>query len=79
VGSLVFAVTGLTIYVSFEIAGELEDHDPARANLHLDLGLGIAADALGLAAHKEFAKAFPIKPTYEEGCFASLNGTVRTV
>ena len=43
--------------MSLETGGGLEEHDPALLNRHLDARLGIATDALTLAAHDEIAKA----------------------
>jgi hypothetical protein len=54
---LVFAVAGLTVYVSPEFVRGLEDNDPALLDGHLDPCFGISANALALAAHHEIAEA----------------------
>ncbi len=79
--------------MSLEIEDGLEDHNPARVNQHLDCYLRIEANADGLSSDQGIAdftqdlldqSSFGTwfssdKSRYEAGCFASLNGTVRTV
>ena len=54
---LVFAFSGFTVHMSLEIVRRPEQHGSVTFYLHLHSSLGIAADALALAAHHERAKA----------------------